>query len=92
VQAVVNNAAIVLSNTSNIAQWTELGQQLTGDEADSRRRQVLETLENLEIQVQADLRNPSTSEPMKLEALAKALETAKEIAQTVLKPVDLSAL
>lgn len=82
----------MISDTSNLAQWTELGAQLSGPDGDSRRREFFEVLENLENRIQADLRNPSTTDTTRLDALSKAVETGKEILQTVLKPVDLSAL
>ena len=82
----------MVSDTSSIAQWTELGQELSGDGADVRRQQILESLDTLESRIQTDLRNPDISDTKRLEALAKAVETAKEIVHTVLKPVDLSAL
>jgi hypothetical protein len=75
-----------------MAQWTELGQELSGDSADARRQQILESLDNLETRIQANLRSPDISDTKRLEALANAVETAKEIVRTVLKPVDLSAL
>ena len=82
----------MISDTSSMAQWTELGQELSGDGADARRRQILESLDNLEIRIQAGLRSPDISDTKRLEALANAVATAKEIVHTVLKPVDLSAL
>jgi hypothetical protein len=82
----------MISDTSSMAQWTELGQELSGDSADARRQQILESLDNLETRIQANLRSPDISDTKRLEALANAVETAKEIVRTVLKPVDLSAL
>lgn len=82
----------MISDTSSMAQWTELGQELSGDSADARRQQILASLDNLETRIQANLRSPDISDTKRLEALANAVETAKEIVRTVLKPVDLSAL
>lgn len=79
-------------NTSTISQWTELGQQLSSGDAEAHRQRILESLDHLENRVQVDLRNPTTTNHAKLEALEKAIQTAREIAQTVHKTVDLSAL
>jgi hypothetical protein len=82
----------VISDTSSLAQWTELGAQLSGPDGDSRRQEIFDFLEDLESRIQADLRSPSTTDCSKLHALSSAVETSKEILQTILKPVDLSAL
>ncbi|MCX6963583.1 MAG: hypothetical protein NTZ08_14230 [Verrucomicrobia bacterium] len=82
----------MISDTSNLAQWTELGAQLSGPDGDSRRQEIFDFLDNLENRIQADLRNPSTIDCTSLNALSSAVETSKEILQIVLKPVDLSAL
>jgi hypothetical protein len=82
----------VISDTSNLAQWTELGAQLSGPDGDSRRQEIFGFLEDLENRIQAELRDPSATDYTSLNALSSAVETSKEILQIVLKPVDLSAL
>lgn len=82
----------MISDTSSLAQWTELGAQLSGPDGDSRRQEIFDFLQDLECRIEADLRNPSTTDCSKLHALSSAVETSKEILQTILKPVDLSTL
>jgi hypothetical protein len=82
----------VISDTSNLAQWTELGAELSGPNGESRRREIINNLEDLEIRAENALRSAYGEASEKIQALLQALDVAKQIAHTVQKPVDLSAL
>lgn len=76
----------------NLPQWSELGEQLSGPEGESKRAEVVSLLEALETRANAALRSPDCAEPIRVEALIRAIGHAREIATKVFKPVDLSAL
>lgn len=78
--------------TSEIPQWTELGAELSGPNAEAKRSEILDTLSNLELSAENSLRTASGDDAKRLESLLKAAGTAKIIAGKVLKTVDLSAL
>ncbi len=82
----------MISDTSNLAQWTELGAELSGPNGESRRREIINNLEDLEIRAENALRSAYGEASEKIQALLQALDVAKQIAHTVQKPVDLSAL
>ena len=79
-------------STTELPQWTELGTELSGPDGESKRQQILTTLENLEIRAESALRSAYGETSEKIQALLQALDVAKQIAQTIHKPVDLSAL
>lgn len=78
--------------TSEIPQWTELGAELSGPNADAKRAEILDILRDLEISAENSLRTASGEVANRLQSLLKATATAKQIAGKVLKPIDLSAL
>ena len=80
------------SDTSSIPQWTELGSQLSGPDADQKRQEILNTLSDLESKVDISMRSAEIDMAPRLQALQQAIETARELANSILKPVDLSAL
>ncbi|MFM8983295.1 MAG: hypothetical protein ACKOLA_10395 [Spartobacteria bacterium] len=76
----------------SLPQWSELGEQLSGPNGESKREEILARLDALEARANSTLRSPDCTEPMRVEALIRALGHAREIATKVFKPVDLSAL
>lgn len=79
-------------STTELPQWTELGTELSGPAGESKRQEILAALENLEVRAESALRTAYGETSEKIQALLKAVETAKQIAETIHKPVDLSAL
>ena len=75
-----------------LPQWSALGEALSGPQGDAKREEILSTLGQLERQVETELRDPNAPEPDRLQALLAAVGHAKNIANKVLKPVDLSSL
>ena len=75
-----------------LPQWSELGEQLSGPDGEAKREEILARLENLEARANTSLRSSDCAEPMRVEALIRAIGHAREIATKVFKPVDLSAL
>ena len=75
-----------------LPQWCELGEQLSGPDGESKREEVLARLETLEARATSSLRSPDCAEPIRVEALIRAIGHARGIASRVFKPVDLSAL
>jgi len=82
----------MLAASTILPQWTELGEQLSGSDGDAKRADLLARLEALEARANASLRSPSCAEPVRIEALLRAIAHARDIASRVFKPVDLSAL
>lgn len=82
----------MLAAATTLPQWSELGDQLSGPDSDAKRAEVLSRLEALEARANASLRSPSCTEPVRIEALLRAIAHARDIASRVFKPVDLSAL
>lgn len=78
--------------TSEIPQWTELGAELSGPDAEAKRAAIQDALRDLELSTGNSLRTASGEAAQRLQSLLKATATAKLIAGKVLKPVDLSAL
>jgi|688.fasta_scaffold164027_7 hypothetical protein len=76
----------------NLPQWTELGESLSGPDGEGKREEVLARLDALESRASASLRSSDCPEPLRLEALIRAVSHARDIASRVFKPVDLSAL
>ncbi len=74
-----------------LPQWTELGEQLAGAEGDSKRDAILGILDSLEHRAEIELRSTASDAPRVL-ALLDAVQTAKKLAHTLFKPVDLSSL
>lgn len=74
-----------------LPQWTELGEQLSGPDGDSKREEILNNLTILERRAEAELRSPTAAAPRVL-ALLEAVHSAKKLANTLFKPVDLSSL
>lgn len=74
-----------------LPQWTELGEQLSGPEGDSKRDAILGILASLEHRAELELRSTPSDAPRVL-ALLDAVQTAKKLASTLFKPVDLSSL
>lgn len=72
-------------------QWTELGESLSGPDSERTRDEILEALSVLESRANTELRNPST-DAIRVQALLEAVQTAKKLAETIFKPVDLSTL
>ena len=72
-------------------QWTELGESLSGPDSERTRAEILEALSVLESRANTELRNPST-DAIRVQALLEAVQTAKKLAETIFKPVDLSTL
>jgi hypothetical protein len=75
-----------------LPQWTELGEQLSGPDGESKREEVLSSLEALESRANSSLRSPDCTDPARVEALIRAIGHARDIASSAFKPVDLSAL
>jgi hypothetical protein len=75
-----------------LPQWSQLGEQLSGPNGESKREEILAHLGNLEAFADSSLRSPNCSEPARLQSLLRAIEHARDIATRVFKPVDLSAL
>ena len=82
----------MLATQPELPQWSELGDQLSGPDGESKRAEVISRLEALEARANAALRSPDCAEPMRMEALIRATRTARDIASRVFKPVDLCAL
>jgi hypothetical protein len=82
----------MLATHPNLPQWSELGEQLSGPDGELKRAEMLSRLEALEARANASLRSPSCTEPVRIEALLRAIAHARDIASRVFKPVDLSAL
>jgi hypothetical protein len=76
----------------HLPQWTELGEQLSGPDSESKRADVLARLQWLEDRAKASLYSPDCEEPARLEALTRAISHARTITEKVFQPVDLSAL
>lgn len=76
----------------DLPQWCELGEQLSGPDGESKRDEVLARLDALEARANSFLRLPDCTEPIRVEALIRAIGHARGIASRVFKPVDLSAL
>jgi hypothetical protein len=76
----------------DLPQWCELGDQLSGPDGESKREDVLARLETLEARANSSLRSPDCANPMRIEALIRAIGQARGIASRAFKPVDLSAL
>jgi hypothetical protein len=75
-----------------LPQWSELGEQLSGPDGEAKREEILARLDALEAHANTTLRSLDCTEPMRVEALIRAIGHAREIATKVFKPVDLSAL
>lgn len=76
---------------SNLQRWTELGSGLSGLDSQKLRDEMLLNLTNLEQRALAELNSGAeSSQPVR--ALLEAIETAKSLCQSLLKPVDLSKL
>jgi hypothetical protein len=82
----------MLATHPNLPQWSELGEQLSGPDGESKRSEVISRLDALEARANATLRSPACAEPARAEALIRAIGHARDIASRVFKPVDLSAL
>jgi hypothetical protein len=82
----------MLAAQPELPQWSELGEQLSGPDGQSKREEVLDRLENLEARANSSLRSADCTEPARVEALIRAIGHARGIASRVFKPVDLSAL
>ena len=82
----------MLATQPELPQWSELGDQLSGPDGESKREEVISRLEALEARANAALRSPDCAEPFRVEALIRAIGNARSIASQVFKPVDLSAL
>lgn len=82
----------MLAAQPELPQWSELGEQLSGLDGQSKRDEVLDRLQNLEARALSSLRSPECTEPARVEALIRAIGHARDIASRVFKPVDLSAL
>lgn len=82
----------MLATQPSLPQWSELGEQLSGPDGEAKREEILRRLDTLEARANISLRSPDCTEPMRVEALLRAIGHAREIATKVFKPVDLSAL
>ncbi len=82
----------MLATQPELPQWCELGEQLSGPAGESKREEILARLEALEARANDSLRSFDCSEPMRVEALIRAIGQARGIASRAFKPVDLSAL
>ena len=76
----------------DLPQWSELGEQLSGPDGELKRAEILARLDALEARANSTLRSPDCPEPIRVEALIRAIGYARDIASRVFKPVDLSAL
>lgn len=82
----------MLATQPELPQWCELGEQLSGPAGESKRDEILSRLQTLEARANSSLRSSDCSEPMRIEALLRAIGHARGIANRAFKPVDLSAL
>lgn len=80
------------SDTSAIPQWTELGSQLAGPDAERKREEIVNILLDLNFKVEQSMHSASAEVATQLKALQNAIKVAREITDSVLKPVDLSSL
>jgi hypothetical protein len=71
-------------------QWTELGERLGGSDSEQTRAEILQNLLDLEKRV-FERRNTDVPHD-RLRALSEAVQVAKSLCGSVLKPVDLSNL
>lgn len=75
-------------NTS--PQWTELGERLCGPDSEHTRIEILQKFLGLEKSI---LEQSHSDVPYdRLQALMEAVQIAKSLCESVLKPVDLSNL
>ncbi len=79
-------------STTELPQWTELGTELSGPDGESKRQEIISILDALEIRAENSLKSAYGEASEKIQALLQAVDVAKQIAQTIHKPVDLSAL
>ncbi|NDD67541.1 hypothetical protein EBZ35_07865 [bacterium] len=65
---------------------------MSGPDADQKRQEILNALSDLESKVDNSMRTAEIDMAPRLQALQQAIEIARELANSILKPVDLSAL
>lgn len=80
------------SDTSSIPQWTDLGSELSGPDSDRKRQEILNALQDLNSQVDHSMQSADSETYPRLQALRNAIQLAQDMANTILKPVDLSSL
>jgi hypothetical protein len=81
----------MISEIPQQVQWTELGESLSGPDSEKKRADILESLSVLESRANFELRNPLADAP-RVQSLLEAVQSAKKLAETIFKPVDLSTL
>lgn len=81
----------MFSSVPNLTQWTELGEQLSGPNAECVREDALRFLVDLERRAERELASPE-ADATRTQALLGAIETAKTLVTTLFRPVDLSSL
>lgn len=80
------------STYPDLAQWSSLGEELQGPNGEHKREEILSKLDDLLHQAEGSLNSPDCESPSKVQALIRAIGHARDIANKVFKPVDLSAL
>jgi hypothetical protein len=81
----------MLSEVSQQITWTDLGESLSGPDSERTRAGILDTLSTLESRANFELRNSSV-DANRVQSLLDAVQTAKNLAETIFKSVDLSTL
>jgi len=81
----------MFSSAPNLPQWTELGEQLSGPDAECIREDSLKLLMNLERRAEQELASPH-SDASRTQSLLEAIQIAKTLVKTLFQPVDLSSL
>jgi hypothetical protein len=81
----------MLSEVSQQIIWTDLGESLSGPDSERTRAGILDTLSTLESRANFELRNSSV-DANRVQSLLDAVQTARNLAETIFKSVDLSTL